>query len=190
MPDTNDTDAILAKVRSGELSAGDAAALIANLHAASYKAMQDAQTAQAPQPEPPAPQAASQPGMSQQASVAAAAPCYQPQVPATPAYAAPTPDTVAKKAQETVPQHPQTPVCATTMTSEMLDGRKTRLSVPNISASLLRTDGSNIDAAPPNCLSFLVAATILKPDASSRSVMKSTSGASHVPAFVSPSCDL
>lgn len=100
MPDTNDTDAILAKVRSGELSAGDAAALIANLHAASYKAMQ---------PEPPAPQAASQPGMSQQASVAAAAPCYQPQVPATPAYAAPTPDTVAKKAQETVPQHPQTP---------------------------------------------------------------------------------
>ena len=36
MPDTNDTDAILAKVRSGELSAGDdAAALIANLHAAS-----------------------------------------------------------------------------------------------------------------------------------------------------------
>lgn len=109
MPDTNDTDAILAKVRSGELSAGDAAALNANLHAASYKAMQDAQTAQAPQPEPPAPQAASQPGMSQQASVAAAAPCYQPQVPATPAYAAPTPDTVAKKAQETVPQHPQTP---------------------------------------------------------------------------------
>lgn len=106
MPDTNDTDAILAKVRSGELSAGDAAALIANLHAASYKAMQDAQSAQAPQPEPPAPQAASQPGMSQQASVAAAAPCYQPQVPATPAYAAPTPDTVAKKAQETVPQHP------------------------------------------------------------------------------------
>lgn len=61
MPDTNDTDAILAKVRSGELSAGDAAALIANLHAASYKAMQDAQTAQAPQPESPAPQAASQP---------------------------------------------------------------------------------------------------------------------------------
>ena len=65
MPDTNDTDAILAKVRSGELSAGDAAALIANLHAASYKAMQDAQSAQAPRPEPPAPQAASQPGMSQ-----------------------------------------------------------------------------------------------------------------------------
>lgn len=109
MPDTNDTDAILAKVRSGELSAGDAAALIANLHAASYKAMQDAQTAQAPQPEPPAPQAASQPGMSQQAPVAAAAPCYQPQVPATPAYAAPTPDAVAEKAQETVPQHPQAP---------------------------------------------------------------------------------
>lgn len=107
MPDTNDTDAILAKVRSGELSAGDAAALIANLHAASYKAMQDAQTAQAPQPEPPAPQAASQPGMSQQAPVAAAAPCYQPQVPAMPAYAAPTPDTVAEKAQESVPQHPQ-----------------------------------------------------------------------------------
>ena len=78
MPDTNDTDAILAKVRSGELSAGDAAALIANLHAASYKAMQDAQTAQDPQPEPPAPQAANQPGMSQQpvqqAPVAAAAP--------------------------------------------------------------------------------------------------------------------
>ena len=93
MPDTNDTDAILAKVRSGELSAGDAAALIANLHAASYKAMQDAQTAQAPQPESPAPQAASQPGMSQQAPVAAAAPCYQPQVPAMPAY----------------PQHPQAP---------------------------------------------------------------------------------
>lgn len=109
MPDTNDTDAILAKVRSGELSAGDAAALIANLHAASYKAMQDAQTAQALQPEPPAPQAASQPGMSQQAPVAAAAPCYQPQVPAMPAYAAPTPDAVAEKAQETVPQHPQTP---------------------------------------------------------------------------------
>lgn len=109
MPDTNDTDAILAKVRSGELSAGDAAALIANLHAASYKAMQDAQTAQAPQPEPPAPQAASQPGMSQQAPVAAAAPCYQPQVPAMPAYAAPTPDTVAEKAQESVPQHPQAP---------------------------------------------------------------------------------
>lgn len=109
MPDTNDTDAILAKVRSGELSAGDAAALIANLHAASYKAMQDAQTAQAPQPEPHAPQAASQPGMSQQAPVAAAAPCYQPQVPATPAYAAPTPDAVAEKAQETVPQHPQAP---------------------------------------------------------------------------------
>ena len=99
MPDTNDTDAILAKVRSGELSAGDAAALIANLHAASYKAMQDAQTAQAPQPESPAPRAASQPGMSQPpvqpAPVAAAAPCYQPQVPAMPAYAAPTPDTVA-----------------------------------------------------------------------------------------------
>lgn len=113
MPDTNDTDAILAKVRSGELSAGDAAALIANLHAASYKAMQDAQSAQAPQPEPPAPQAASQPGMFQQpvqqAPVAAAAPCYQPQVPATPAYAAPTPDAVAEKAQETVPQHPQAP---------------------------------------------------------------------------------
>lgn len=113
MPDTNDTDAILAKVRSGELSAGDAAALIANLHAASYKAMQDAQTAQALQPEPPAPQAASQPGMSQPpvqpAPVAAAAPCYQPQVPAMPAYAAPTPDTVAEKAQETVPQHPQAP---------------------------------------------------------------------------------
>ena len=90
MPDTNDTDAILAKVRSGELSAGDAAALIANLHAASYKAMQDAQTAQALQPEPPAP-------------------CYQPQVPAMPAYAAPTPDAVAEKAQETVPQHPQAP---------------------------------------------------------------------------------
>ena len=111
MPDTNDTDAILAKVRSGELSAGDAAALIANLHAASYKAMQDAQVAQAPQPEPPAPQAASQPGMSQQpvqqAPVAATAPCYQPQVPATPAYAAPTPDAVAEKAHETVPQHPQ-----------------------------------------------------------------------------------
>ena len=109
MPDTNDTDAILAKVRSGELSAGDAAALIANLHAASYKAMQDAQTAQAQPPEPPAPQAASQPGMSQQAPVAAAAPCYQPQVPAMPAYAAPTPDAVAEKAQETVPQHPQAP---------------------------------------------------------------------------------
>lgn len=113
MPDTNDTDAILAKVRSGELSAGDAAALIANLHAASYKAMQDAQTAQALQPEPPAPQAASQPGMSQPpvqpAPVAAAAPCYQPQVPAMPAYAAPTHDTVAEKAQETVPQHPQAP---------------------------------------------------------------------------------
>lgn len=109
MPDTNDTDAILAKVRSGELSAGDAAALIANLHAASYKAMQDAQTAQALQPKPPAPQAASQPGMSQQAPVAAAAPCYQPQVPAMPAYAAPTPDAVAEKAQETVPQHPQAP---------------------------------------------------------------------------------
>lgn len=113
MPDTNDTDAIIAKVRSGELSAGDAAALIANLHAASYKAMQDAQSAQAPQPEPPAPQAASQPGMSQPpvqpAPVAAAAPCYQPQVPAMPAYAAPTPDTVAEKAQETVPQHPQAP---------------------------------------------------------------------------------
>lgn len=113
MPDTNDTDAILAKVRSGELSAGDAAALIANLHAASYKAMQDAQTAQALQPEPPAPQAASQPGMSQPpvqpAPVAAAAPCYQPQVPAMPAYAAPTPDTVAEKAQETVLQHPQAP---------------------------------------------------------------------------------
>lgn len=113
MPDTNDTDAILAKVRSGELSAGDAAALIANLHAASYKAMQDAQSAQALQPEPPAPQAASQQDMSQQpvqqAPVAAAAPCYQPQVPAMPAYAAPTPDTVAEKAQETVPQHPQAP---------------------------------------------------------------------------------
>lgn len=113
MPDTNDTDAILAKVRSGELSAGDAAVLIANLHAASYKAMQDAQTAQDLQPEPPAPQAASQPGMSQQpvqpAPVAAAAPCYQPQVPAMPAYAAPTPDTVAEKAQESVPQHPQVP---------------------------------------------------------------------------------
>lgn len=94
MPDTNDTDAILAKVRSGELSAGDAAALIANLHAASYKAMQDAQTAQALQPEPPAPQAASQPGMSQP--------------PVQPAYATPTPDTVAEKAQETVPQSPQT----------------------------------------------------------------------------------
>lgn len=109
MPDTNDTEAILAKVRSGELSAGDAAALIANLHAASYKAMQDAQTAQALQPEPSAPQAASQPGMSQPAPVTAAAPCYQPQVPAMPAYAAPTPDTVAEKTQETVPQHPQAP---------------------------------------------------------------------------------
>lgn len=107
MPDTNDTDAILAKVRSGELSAGDAAALIANLHAASYKAMQDAQAAHA------ARQAANQPGMSQQpvqqAPVAAAAPCYQPQVPTTPAYAAPKPDAVAENAQETVPQHPQAP---------------------------------------------------------------------------------
>lgn len=113
MPDTNDTDAILAKVRSGELSAGDAAALIANLHAASYKAMQGAQAAQASQPEPPAPQAASQPGMSQppvqQAPVAAAAPCYQPQAPAMPAYTVPTPDTVAETAQETVSQRPQVP---------------------------------------------------------------------------------
>ena len=111
MPDTNDTDAILAKVRSGELSAGDAAALIANLHAASYKAMQDAQTAQALQPEPSAPQAASQPGMSQQpvqqAPVAATAPCYQPQVPTAPAYTAPTPDAVAENVQEAVPQSPQ-----------------------------------------------------------------------------------
>lgn len=112
MPDTNDTDAILAKVRSGELSAGDAAALIANLHAASYKAMQDAQTAQAPQPESPAAQAAdNQPGMSQQpvqqAPVAATAPCYQPQVPTAPAYTAPTPDAVAENVQEAVPQSPQ-----------------------------------------------------------------------------------
>ena len=112
MPDTNDTDAILAKVRSGELSAADAAALIANLHAASYKAMQDAQSVQAPQPEPPATQTAdSQPGMSQQpvqqAPIAAAAPCYQPQVPTAPAYAAPKPDAVAENAQETVPQRPQ-----------------------------------------------------------------------------------
>lgn len=107
MPDTNDTDAILAKVRSGELSAADAAALIANLHAASYKAMQDARSAQTPQPESPAPQAASQPGMSQQAPVAATAPCYQPQVPTAPAYAAPTPDAVAENVQEAVPQHPQ-----------------------------------------------------------------------------------
>lgn len=114
MPDTNDTDAILAKVRSGELSAADAAALIANLHAASYKAMQDAQAAQTPQPESPATQAAdNHPGMSQQpvqqTPVAASAPCYQPQVPSAPAYAAPTPDAVAEKAQETVPQHPQAP---------------------------------------------------------------------------------
>lgn len=112
MPDTNDTDAILAKVRSGELSAADAAALIANLHAASYKAMQDAQAAQAPQSEPPAAQAASQPGMSQQpvqqAPVAATAPCYQPQVPTAPAYTAPAPDAVAENAQEAVPQSPQT----------------------------------------------------------------------------------
>lgn len=111
MPDTNDTDAILAKVRSGELSAGDAAALIANLHAASYKAMHAAQTAQALQPESPAPQAASQPGMSQQpvqqAPVAATAPCYQPQVPTAPAYTAPTPDAVAENVQEAVPQSPQ-----------------------------------------------------------------------------------
>lgn len=112
MPDTNDTDAILAKVRSGELSAADAAALIANLHAASYKAMQDAQTTQAPQPESPAPQAASQPGTSQQpvqqAPVAAAAPCYQPQVPTVPAYVAPAPEAVAENTQEAVPQSPQT----------------------------------------------------------------------------------
>lgn len=112
MPDTNDTDAILAKVRSGELSAADAAALIANLHAASYKAMQDAQTTQAPQPESPAPQAASQPGTSQQpvqqAPVAAAAPYYQPQVPTVPAYVAPAPEAVAENTQEAVPQSPQT----------------------------------------------------------------------------------
>lgn len=108
MPDTNDTDAILAKVRSGELSAGDAAALIANLHAASYKAMQDAQTAQAPQPESPAAQAANQPDMPQQpVQQAPSAPCYQPQVPTAPAYAAPTPDAVAENVQEAVPQHPQ-----------------------------------------------------------------------------------
>lgn len=110
MPDTNDTDAILAKVRSGELSAADAAALIANLHAASYKAMQDAQAAQTSQPESPAAQAANQPDMPQQpVQQAPSAPCYQPQVSAMPAYAAPTPDTVAEKAQETVPQHPQAP---------------------------------------------------------------------------------
>ena len=112
MPDTNDTDAILAKVRSGELSAADAAALIANLHAASYKAMQDAQAAQTPQPESPAAQAAdNQPGMSQQpvqqAPVTATAPCYQPQVPTAPAYTAPTPDAVAENVQEAVPQSPQ-----------------------------------------------------------------------------------
>lgn len=111
MPDTNDTDAILAKVRSGELSAADAAALIANLHAASYKAMQDAQSAQTPQPESPATQAANQPDLPQhpvqQTPVAATAPCYQPQVPTAPAYAAPTPDAVAENVQEAVPQHPQ-----------------------------------------------------------------------------------
>ena len=112
MPDTNDTDAILAKVRSGELSAADAAALIANLHAASYKAMQDAQAAQTSQPESPAAQAAdNQPGMSQQpvqqAPVAPPAPCYQPQVPSAPAYTAPAPDAVAENVQEAVPQHPQ-----------------------------------------------------------------------------------
>lgn len=112
MPDTNDTDAILAKVRSGELSAADAAALIANLHAASYKAMQDAQAAQTPQPESPVAQAAdNQPGMSQQpvqqAPVEPSAPCYQPQVPSAPAYTAPTPDAVAENVQEAVPQHPQ-----------------------------------------------------------------------------------
>jgi len=112
MPDTNDTDAILAKVRSGELSAADAAALIANLHAASYKAMQDAQTAQTPQPESTATQAAdTHPGMSQQpvqqAPVAATAPCYQPQVPTAPAYTAPTPDAVAENVQKAVPQSPQ-----------------------------------------------------------------------------------
>ena len=113
MPDTNDTDAILAKVRSGELSAADAAALIANLHAASYKAMQDAQAAQTPQPESPATQAAdNQPGMSQQpvqqTPVAASAPCYQPQVPTVPAYVAPAPEAVAENTQEAVPQSPQT----------------------------------------------------------------------------------
>ena len=109
MPDTNDTDAILAKVRSGELSAADAAALIANLHAASYKAMQDAQAAQTPQPESPVAQAAdNQPGMSQQSvQQAPSAPCYQPQIPTAPAYTAPTPDAVAENVQEAVPQHPQ-----------------------------------------------------------------------------------
>lgn len=110
MPDTNDTDAILAKVRSGELSAADAAALIANLHAASYKAMQDAQSAKTPQPESPATQAANQPDMPQQSvQQAPSAPCYQPQVPTAPAYTAPTPDAVAENAQETVPQRPQAP---------------------------------------------------------------------------------
>lgn len=108
MPDTNDTDAIIAKVRSGELSAADAAALIANLHAASYKAMQDAQAAQTSQPESPAAQAANQPDMPQQpVQQAPSAPCYQPQVPTAPAYAAPTPDAVAENVQEAVPQHPQ-----------------------------------------------------------------------------------
>lgn len=108
MPDTNDTDAILVKVRSGELSAADAAALIANLHAASYKAMQDAQAAQTPQPESPAAQAGNQPDMPQQpVQQAPVAPCYQPQVPTAPAYTAPTPDAVAENTQEAVPQSPQ-----------------------------------------------------------------------------------
>ncbi|MFR2490091.1 MAG: hypothetical protein ACLS9B_05870 [Coprococcus comes] len=104
MPDTNDTDAILAKVRSGELSAADAAALIANLHAASYKAMQDAQAAQTPQPESPATQAAdNHPGMSQQTvqqtPVSGVCTLYQPQVPSAPAYACPAPETVAENTQ-------------------------------------------------------------------------------------------
>lgn len=109
MPDTNDTDAILAKVRSGELSAGDAAALIANLHAASYKAMQDAQTAQAPQPEPPAPQAASQPGMSQQASVAAAVNPYRQPAPDTTA-TLPALDATASQPEPETAYHQASPL--------------------------------------------------------------------------------
>ena len=80
--------------------------LIANLHAASYKAMQDAQTAQAPRPRAsrassrqPAGHVPAGIGRGCRTLLSAAGSGYT-------GICRPTPDTVAKKAQETVPQRP------------------------------------------------------------------------------------
>lgn len=115
MPDTNETDEILAKVRTGELSAGDAAALIASLRAASYQPKQNEQVPE-PQYVSPEPQPASQPTVQQQsmqpqpvAETAEPVPSYQPQVPPVQMYTAPAPDPVVESVPEPEPQQmPQT----------------------------------------------------------------------------------